>query len=273
MAFDPQEFSIKGGQPYWLYQFARGAAVTRLAAHPVALSVDGQVWEPSPISHDILEQTGNVERSELELILPLSDPFAITLLSLQTMVMTLTIFRGHFTDVTAELRQYWKGRIVSATSSGTEVRIKTENVFTSLRRPGCRVRVQRTCRHDLYGHGCNLNKDAWAVAATITGISGVNLTVPVAGGYPSGRFRAGMVLWQGNYGFVQAHSGTTLGLIADMPGLDDAFIASGAQACTIYPGCDRSLDSGFGCTSFGNHLNYGGFKWIPQTNPFTTSIV
>jgi uncharacterized phage protein (TIGR02218 family) len=272
MPYDVQEFSIKDGRPYFLYQFARGAVVTRLAAHPVALSVGGFTWQPSPIAHDILEQGGNVERSELELVLPLSDSFAITLLSPQTQVMTVTIFRGHFSDVSAELRQYWKGRVVGARSSGTTVTVKTENVFTSLRRPGCRVRVQRTCRHDLYGHGCNLNRLDWDIDASITAISGLNLTVPAAGGYADGKFRAGMIEWNTVFGYIQAHSGSTLQLITDMPGLDDA-LAGGAQACKIYPGCDRSLDGAFGCTSFNNHLNFGGFRWIPTQNPFTTSFV
>lgn len=272
MPYDAQEFSIKGGQPFWLYQFARGAVVTRLAASPVALTAGGQAWTASPITHDVVEQTGNVERSELEMSLPISDPFAISLLSPQTIVMTATLFRGHFSDGTGELRQYWKGRVVGARSNRTIVIIKTENVFTSLRRPGCRVRVQRTCRHDLYGHGCNLNRADWDVAATITAMSGLVLTVPVAAGYTSGKFKAGMVEWNGLFGFIEYHNGSALQLVSDIPGLDDA-VAGGAQSCLIYPGCDRSLDGAFGCTSFNNHLNFGGFRWIPQNNPFTTSIV
>jgi uncharacterized phage protein (TIGR02218 family) len=271
MTYDVQEFSVKGGRPYFLYQFARGATVTRLASSPVALIVGGYTWEASAVMHDTLEQGGNVERSELEIQLPLSDPFGIALLSPQTAVMTVTVFRGHYSDASNELRQYWKGRVVGARSSGTSISVKTENVFTSLRRPGCRVRVQRTCRHDLYGRGCNLNRNDWDIAATITAMSGLNLTVPVADGYPDGKFRAGMVEWNSIFGFIQVHSGSTLQLITDIPGLDDA-VAEADQACKIYPGCDRSLTGEFGCTSFNNHLNYGGFRWIPDSNPFTYSV-
>jgi hypothetical protein len=271
MTYDAQEFSVKGGRPYFLYQFARGAVVTRLAASPVQLTVGGHDWEPSPIAHDILEQSGNVERSELEITLPLTDPFGIGLLSPQAEVMTCTIFRGHYSDLADELRQYWKGRLVGAHSTGTRIIMKTENVFTSLRRPGCRVRVQRTCRHDLYGRGCNLDRADWDIAATITAVTGLNLTVPVANGYTDGKFRAGMVEWNNIFGYIDRHSGATLRLVTEIPGLDDA-IAGGSQAAKIYPGCDRNLISEFGCSSFANQLNYGGFRWIPTINPFTNSI-
>lgn len=272
MAYDVQEFSVKGGRPYFLYQFARGAITTRFAAAPDVLTIGGYDWQPSSISHQELEQTGSVERSELELNLPLTDPFVIDLQAPQTNVMTLTIFRGHFSDATDELRQYWKGRVVGVTANNTQVDIKTENVFTSLRRPGCRVRVQRSCRHDLYGHGCNLNKDDWGIAATITAMSGLNMTVPVAAGYFDGKFTAGMVKWNNVFGYIQSHSSSTMQLISDIPGMDDAVLL-GAQACVIYPGCLRGLRGTQNCEAFNNTLNYGGFRWIPSKNPFTTSLV
>jgi len=271
MSYDIQEASVADGRPYFLYQFARGATTTRLISAPVDKNVGGFDWTASPISHDILEQTGDVERSELQLTLPLSDSFGVALLAPQAEVMTLTIFRAHYSDGTNELRQYWKGRVVGAVSGGQTIKVKTENVFTSLRRPGCRVRVQRSCRHDHYGLECGLNKDDFDIAATITAISGLQLTVPVAASSTDGYFNAGMINWNGLYGFIESHVGSAITLVSEIPGLEDA-LGGGSQAAILYPGCDRSLDGTFGCESFANFLNYGGFRWLPKDNPFDVSL-
>lgn len=272
MTYNAQEASIADGRPYWLYQFARGATVTRLVAAPVQVTVGGHTWDPSSIKHAELEQTGNVERSELELEFPLSDTFAFDLLAPATEVTTITLFRAHYSDGANELRQYWKGRIVGAESGGLTIKVKTENVFTSLRRPGCRVRVQRSCRHDHYGLECGVDKTAFDVSATITAISGLALTVPAASGAPDGRYNAGMVKWTTLYGFIESHVGSTLTLVSEIPGLEAA-LGGGSQAATLYPGCDRSQSDTTGCGFYSNDLNYGGFRWLPSNNPFNDSLV
>lgn len=280
MSYDAQEASVADGRPYFLYQFARGATTTRLVSAPEQVTVGGHDWTPSSISHDIIEQTGDVERSELQLTFPISDTFGFALLSPQTQVMTITIFRSHYSDGSHQLRQYWKGRVVGAVSGGSTIKVKTENVFTSLRRPGCRVRVQRTCRHDLYGLECGLDIDDFAVSATITAIAGLSLTVPEATDDPDGEYTAGILKWNGLYGFVQSHVGTTLRLVSEIPGLEDA-LGGGDQSAFIYRGCDRNLIGDHSCKSFPNVANpsgtntnnFGGFRWIPKLNPFNNSIV
>lgn len=272
MTYAAYEESVHGGRPFFMYQFARRATTTRLAASKDDVTFDGDTWLKSSVTHDTLEQTGDVERNELELQLPISDTFAFNLLQPQTTVMTLTIFRGHRDDPDQEKRMYWKGRIVGPVSEESIVKIKTENVFTSLRRPGCRVRVQRTCRHDLYGLECTLDLTDFAVACTITAMVGLNITVPVAAGFTDGEYKAGMIKWNDEFGFISSHVGSSLRLVAEIPGLEEA-LSGGGQAATIYRGCNRNLVSANGCSSFGNQLNFGGFRWIPQYNPFNSSIV
>lgn len=264
--------TVKQGRPFFLYQFASGATVTRLTSDAAGIVRQSVLWTPSPVSHQELEQTGNVEKNKLELTFPLSDTFAYDYLLPATGITTVTIMRGHHGDVDEELSIYWKGRIVGAKSTKQNIIMTVENVFTSLRRPGCRVRVQRTCRHDHYGLECGVNKASFAIACTITAVSGLMLTVPAAGGYAAGTFNAGFISWNGLNGFIDSHSGAACQIISEIPGMDDAILL-GALSATIYPGCNRNLTGSFSCAAFSNHLNFGGFRWIPDANPFNTSII
>ncbi len=272
MSYMDFDDSIDEGRPYFLYQFASGSTTTRFVAGPNAVTKLANTWDPSSVSHKEYEQTGNVERNNMELTFPLSDEFALTRVGLVGQIMSLTIFRGHYDDPDEEHRTIWKGRIVGCKSAKQNIIMVCENVFTSLRRPGCRVRVQVSCRHDLYGqYGCRVDKDDFATAAIVTGINGVTLTIPLAGIPPDGYFTAGMIKWGDLYGTLELHVGTAVNLIGEIPGLEEAFEADGNQAVTLYKGCMRGLNGSQNCSSFSNTLNYGGHRWIPQINPFNNN--
>lgn len=271
MSYDTPEASVKDGRPYFLYAFASSAGTTRLTSEPTDLVRGGNTYTKSSIRHSKMEQTGNVEKQELQLEFPLSDTFALTLLEPATGITTLTVFRGHHSDLTNELRTVWKGRVVGAQSGGLLISVVAESIFTSLRRTGCNARVQRTCRHALYLPGCNLDKDDFAVSATATAMSGLVVTVTEASGETNGFYKAGMIEWDGRFGFIESHSGTSLTLVSDVPGLETEINDNGPTSVIIYPGCDRSLAV---CDDrFDNLLNNGAFPYRPPNNPFNQSIV
>lgn len=268
MSYDAQEISVSDGRPYFLYQFSNTAGSTYLTSEPQSLDRASQTWEPESISHDDILITGNVEKNDIRLQFPISSSFAQSLLLPQSSIMTLTIFRGHYSDVTDELRPVWKGRVVGSKSDGHTIDIVSESIYTSLRRAGCTARVQRSCRHALYLPGCNLDKSNFAIAATITVLDGLTATVPEISPYDHGWFTAGMFEYNGNWGFINYHFGTTIRTISEVVGLEDAVLPANI---TIYPGCNRSEAV---CNErFLNILNYGGFARRPKKNPFSGSIV
>lgn len=271
MSYDTPEASVKDGQPYFLYQFATGALTpVRLTSEPVELTRATFAWTPSPIRHSVVEQTGHIEKQELQLEFPLSDAFALTLLSPATAITTLTIYRGHHTDLSNELRTVWKGRVVGATSGKQTIQVTGETIFTSLRRTGCNARVQRTCRHALYLPGCNLDKDDFAVSATATAVNGLTVSVTEAASEANGWYAAGMIQWNGRFGFIDRHIGTGLILVSEVVGLEEEIADNGPTAVTIYRGCNRSTTI---CNSkFDNIVNHGGFPFRPPNNPFNQSI-
>ncbi|TGT72902.1 DUF2163 domain-containing protein [bacterium M00.F.Ca.ET.159.01.1.1] len=276
MSYDTPESSVDQGQPYFLYLLDNGVSPVRLTSDAAKILADpegigsDQTWLPSPIAHADIEQTGNIEKNSVELTFPLSDVYAKTLLSPASEVTTVTVWRGHHTDLSGELRSVWKGRVVDAKSAKQNIKVSVESVFTSMRRPGCRARYQRTCRHALYFPGCNLRVEDFEVSASVTAASGLTLTIPAAASQSDGYYKAGLVIFDGLYGWIGDHTGGTITLIGIIDGLSEYVAAHGSAPVFIAPGCDLSEST---CANkFSNFLNYGGFKNMSDNNPFSQSI-
>lgn len=276
--YDDFEGTTKDGRPVFLYQFGRGEETFYFAASEQDLTYDGIEWTASSVAHEVIDQSGNVEKNELALTFPISDTFAFGLLIPQVLVTTITVFRAHRQDPDEERRIYWKGRVLGASSTPNTVEVNTENIFSSLRRNGCHVRVQRPCRHDLYGAfvfggiGCNADPDDFDHAATITAVNGLFATSPEAAGFANATFSNGMLKWGSIYAMIEAQSGATLRLTAEVPGLEEAIDADGPQDIILYDGCNRGLVGATACEHFDQQVNYGGFRWIPKSNPWKNSI-
>ncbi|RUX86925.1 MULTISPECIES: phage BR0599 family protein [unclassified Mesorhizobium] len=276
--YDDKEASIDDGRPYFLYLFDNGVTRTRLTSNAVELDreVDPLIglepWTASPVSHGDLEQASNIEKNATDLTFPLSDTYARTLLLPVTAITVVTIWKGHHTDLSHTLKVQWKGRVVSPKSGKLSITVPVESIFTSMRRTGCRAPYQRPCRHVLYFPGCTLNFDDWKIPATVTDISGLELTVAEAALRPDGDYKAGLVFFNGLYAWVESHVGDKLTLVGALQeGLADTVDDDGSAEVEIAPGCDLSKGLG-GCKKFGNNINHGGFE-MPDVNPFTNSIV
>ncbi|WP_210236335.1 hypothetical protein, partial [Mesorhizobium sp. M2D.F.Ca.ET.232.01.1.1] len=151
------------------------------------------------------------------------------------------------------------------------IKVSVESVFTSMRRPGCRARYQRTCRHALYFPGCNIDVDDFKVAGTVTAVSGLALTVAEAALQTDQYYKAGLVIFNDLFGWIGDHIGSTLTLIGAIDGLAEYVTAHGSASVFIAPGCDLSTGPN-GCAKFSNFLNMGGFEFMSDNNPFSQSI-
>ncbi len=273
MSYDSLEASIAAGEPYFLYLFDNGSDIpTRLTSEPVNLTRMGEQWYPSPVSHGEIEFTGNVEKQDLLLTFPLADTYAQTLLDPALLVTTVTVWRGHRSDVAEELRVYWRGRVVGAKDQPRKIEVSVESIFTSMRRPGLRARYQRSCRFVLYGQdGCKLNRADFEVLATVTAVNGLVLTVPDAATVEAKEYLGGIVNYVNKLHFIVGHSGEQLTLSTAFASLTEDVNDHGPQLVLLSPGCNLSLDR---CeVRFANDINHGGFPWLPTENPFETRIV
>lgn len=268
--YDVKEASVDDGEPYFLYLFDDGITENRFTSDPVNLTKMAETWLKSPVSHGDLEQTGSIEKAAVDLEFSNTDTFARTFLAPASAITTVTIWRGHHTDLTETHRVVWKGRVVGAKASGQKIVISVESVFTSLRRPGCRSRMQSTCRFSVYHNGCNLDRADFEEAGTVSDVSGLVLTITEAASAPANDYKAGMVGYNGAFGWIENHTGDQITLTLPIPGLAEA-VAIGPTAVTLYPGCNLTIER---CNDrFDNKLNNGSFPYIPHKNPFGTSLV
>ena len=271
MSYETIEQSIEDAAPIYLYQFSQAAAVWRYTNQLETVAYDGHNWLSSPLAHSDINQTGEIERDSVTLTFPIDDPFASQFIGRPPeLVTTFTLFRGHRDS--SDYFVWWKGRIASANTSGVTVILECESVFTSLKRPGLRAKYQRPCRHTVYYGSCGLDKDDFAVASTVSAVSGVSVTF--AGTPPTDNtYRGGMIgSSDGQLRMIQSQVGNVLTLVRPLD------VLTVGASVSLYPGCNRTKTrcaqfANAGNASGTNIENFGGFSWIPSINPFAGGSV
>jgi uncharacterized phage protein (TIGR02218 family) len=177
------------------------------------------------------------------------------------------VYRTHYDD--AEVLCAWKGRVDSVTTSGAIMTLNCEPIFSSLRRLGIRPCYQKTCRHALFGRGCNVDPDDYEEAGTVTAIAGNVLTV-TEGSELDDMTGGTLTAPDGTTRMILAHSGDSITIMRPIKSLIAALIATPAGvAVSIFPGCEHNMED---CRDkFGNLGNYGGHQ-IPRVNPMSQTL-
>jgi hypothetical protein len=141
--------------------------------------------------------------------------------------------------------------------------LSCEALSVSMSREGLRLGWQRSCPFALYDAAtCKINKAGFAVPATITEISGFNITVSAALSadiYPGGFFEWTHPVKGAEFRAIEAQNGSALRVFGSTL---DLYVG---LAITLYRGCDRTPAT---CRSFGNYDNYGGVPLMPGKSPF-----
>lgn len=241
---------------------------------------EGEVFTPCAISRGQMESKNELSKANIDVVLDMDNEMGRRWLhEFIDAIITLDLFEQDEDD---DVHIVWKGRLATVKPEMDQIKLVFESVFTSLRRPGLRARYQRSCRHMVYGRGCRLNKEDWAIEGSLHGVSATIVTVPEAANYPDGWFATGMIeAPDGTLKFISSHVGSVLTLLQPSESLARAFnrtgygysygLAYGKAKVRLFPGCNRTRDE---CHSkFGNLPNYGGFDWIPLRNPFNGSSI
>lgn len=259
MSYNTQETSAAAGQPVELYRFVLGQQVWTVTSASAVISYQSESYQPAVIRRSAIEQSPEFTRNGIDL--ECARDFAVAQLFAAARpngVMSLTMFRNHLGD--AEYITWWKGRVASVVFSGSTAKIRCESIFTALKRPGLRAYYQTGCRHALFDPGCGVNNQAYKLAGTVTSFSGLNVTSGTFLSQASGWLTGGYLRVGGVPRMITEHVGDTITLSAVLPGM------TVGVAFEAFAGCDRTFAS---CEAkFGNHLNFGGFPWIPAKNPF-----
>lgn len=175
--------------------------------------------------------------------------------------------RGQLDQVTL-----WNGRFVNIDFKGAEAELRFESITTSRREQGIRRTAGPGCSHTLYDQTpltCLVIKTLFKTTGILTTVSGATIKALAFDIPADGWFNGGFVEWLRPDGIqdsraIDTHLGDTLTLRAPLPGLLAGFTVN------AYPGCDHTLAD---CLAkFNNHLNYGGFPFFPNNNPFKEKL-
>ena len=270
MTYAEIETSEYGGAPVELFRFAHDADIWCYSSGSVSVTHNSELYSPVSIGREgSISITGEPNKNELSIVMPQDmEVSQLYLNGSPERIVSVTVFRLHEPSGVYEI--YWKGRIVSFNWGPSDASAKCESIFSSIKRQGLRDRYTRSCRHDLYSTGggvCEVDKSEYAVACTVTAVSGtsISFTVDDLTEYDDNYFTAGMVYFSGAWRFVLSHAEGTVTLMSAFSGLevDDAI--------TLYPGCDHTLAM---CVErFNNVVNFGGWPWIPTKNPYEGSLL
>ncbi len=259
--------------PVELYKFVEGVNVFTQTRGANLITYLAEDYLPYSITRTQVEAKDQLFRANLDLTLAIDNPVAARYLAAPIdAVVTLTLYiqRNGTTDV------FWKGRLSNVKASGTNVFLSFESVFTSMRRPGLRARAQRNCRHTLYGRGCFLDPEDFAVSVDVTDVSANLITVSDISASILNKYRGGMIRAPDTTLRYIVQSDPSVGvltLVRSFDTLEAAFIAGGSvpMAVTIYPGCAHNRTA---CLNdFNNLKNYGGFPWWPAKNPMDGTAI
>ena len=221
-------------------------------------------YEPISITRSGTEIKNDLAKADLTITLPLDNEMALRWMKdngeLLVGMVILTKNKAGVINVT------WKGRLASVVPGMANIQLKFESIFTSMRRPGLRARYQRSCRYALYGRGCRLDPETFALTSAVTASSGRTLTCTAAATKPNGFYIGGMLRSpNGVLSYVVDHVGAVLTLQRLSFSLQQEIDEGFPFNVKLYPGCDHSRDTCW--DKFSNGLNYCGFDFIPVKNP------
>jgi len=272
MSYRLIERSTYGLKPIECFLFQSPSNTWKYTSADEDIILDGNTYEAVSLKRTNMQITGNIEKIEMRISLPKDNPLALRrLLNSDDEVATLTIYRFH-EGFDTDFSVYWKGRIVGANMNppSSKIDIICESIFSSLKRQGVRLRSTKTCNAVIYNRRCNVNKALFKTSGTIDDInSAMSLQINAAAGQEDGYYTAGIVDLSATYPGVQryivSHVGDQIVISRPVGGL------SVTDPVDIYPGCNQTIAA---CKDkFNNLVNYRGYPYIPDKNPFSGNIL
>lgn len=288
MTTDADDLSNYLSQPIFLYEFFRrstptisGVEVTSYWRYTSAdrdFTFDGNVYTAIAISDDGVRQSGDTTNDQLTITVPYDNLVAQFYTGSPPSDPIYAMIR-HANVGETDAFIAWAGlvgSVVRASSNNSATGdVSSQIVCTtngaSLDRSGLRLSWSRQCPHDLYGFECKADPKSFYVSATVTSVTGINVSAVEIGEVAAPQLAGGFLEWIDSYGHAERrgitqHAGQTvalLGTASDKLNIGDTVYA--------FFGCDHSRST---CQLiFGNEDNHGGHAYMPDANPFSGTTI
>lgn len=265
MSYAATEIDKYLASPVELYEFNQvNVDVFRYTSGNQNVLSGGFTYTAIPLKRSGIEQSQNISRGSIKIDMPRSIPFVTGFIAAPpSNVISVTIRRFHRLDPIQEIIILWQGRVVNVDFRGDICQVVCDPRVTAMNRLNLRRVYQISCPHILYRAACGVDEVNYQQNATLSAVSGTDLTSSTFGGEANGYWKGGVVrITKSGMPHIRAildHSGNDIEIDLTIPGLSVGDVVVAA------PGCDRSIAT---CESkFNNELNHGGYPYIPIKNP------
>lgn len=233
-----------------LYSFEVEGTTHRFTPELEAVVYSASTFNPKAIKRGSLTLTSNFAKSLLSFTYPRTDAFARQLINYFPETPTpVKIYRNG--------TLFWQGRVIDIIGTTSEIEVRCDSIYTTLRNAGMPKRITTQCRHILYSEDCGLVKESWMTAYSVTGINSSSFTVSGLAGTPS--YSGGIAAINGQTRGILVHSGSVIQINHNFSGIQTGTL-------TLFRGCALTK---IDCMNFANFDNYGGFEYLPLRSPIS----
>lgn len=257
MTFNARETSTFDGAPFELYTWGMGVNRWYQASGDTPRTFQGRTYELQVLARTEVDQNGEANSGNVTVTMETDNPIAqLFLQGPPSHPVSLIIQCGH--EGETEVACAFTGRVSSTKFKEVcELTCVSRQTIWKQSIPG--LAFQSQCPLRWGSDRCGVNKYAYRVVATLSAVSGLNLSSPTFAAHPNGHFRGGWVEVEGTTRMITAHTGDTVTLFTPLNVSPGATVAA-------FPGCmGTEADCGGRYNNLVNHL---GYKRIPGKNPF-----
>lgn len=267
--FATEEASVEGSRPYEIYRILLGVEEFLYTSAEDSVTIGGKVYVPTEIKRGAIA-IGKQERTKILTIeIVGSNPLALRYVGPPPgQRAALTISRVQRGDTTSTPHLIYSGSIKSVTfpKDGQFAEMQIQSAEASSSRAVPRYTYMGMCNHLLYDTACGVIQGSFTHNGVVTLVSGNQMTI-------SGLNASGLVV-KGGYldsptaverRQILAQSGDIITVLLPFE------VDPTGQSVNVYAGCNRVLKQDCAVV-FSNEINFGGFAFVPNRNPFTAGL-
>lgn len=272
MSYGTFEGSVESGQPVEFFDIEVGPTSYHVTSGESEETVLGNVYTPlEGLTRGKIDLAQEARSTIVEVMMPASHAFPLSYVNqIPGQKATLTIYRLHRDDTpTPAVIVIFEGSVqsVSFEQQGRVAKLSVVPSSYAKSRTVPRFTFQGACNHVLGDARCKVDENAFKFTSTVSAVSGNTITVVGANVYPDGYFTAGRVDLTGSVDsrLILSHIGSLLTLLLPFG------TSPIGSTVTAFAGCAHD---GLTCfNKFNNTINYGGWPFIPNKNPFNTGLL
>lgn len=213
----------------------------------------GDIYVPTTCSRGDIQLHENLVKSEVVFTFPVTNTFA-------KLCIDAFIEGEILVEIFKDAKPFWVGRVVKATLSGKSINISCDSGYNRLYRKTVGATLSYYCWKTLYSTQCGVSEAGFSVSKNTFGLSGTLITFSSDVSLEDNSYSGGIAVLGNQVRGILTSSATNITIT-------DSFIPPAAGTLILKKGCSLTRTS---CIGFNNLNNFGGFPYVPVSNPFST---